>query len=127
MADKNKRIRIFVVDVEKQETRLDSTDCSLEDLHRLINCDTIDIVTREIGGKPYAIICDDNGLLDQRTYSAISPEGAVRLVGNLVISNFDENGDLARLTGDDEKRLMRALRTARDYDGKEYYVIMLDN
>ena len=35
----------------------------LQDYYRLIGCDCIEIANREIRGKRYDIICDDEGLL----------------------------------------------------------------
>ena len=54
-------IALFL-DMENDEVRIVTVN-GLQDYYRLIGCDCIDIANREIRGKRFDIICDDNGLL----------------------------------------------------------------
>ena len=81
----------------------------LETFYKLIDCSTVDIVTREIGGKPFSIICDDEGLfVEKPTISALKKEHKTELVGNLIITGMpDDDGELTGLT-DEEIRTIEA-------------------
>ena len=75
---------------------------SLDEYYELLNCRTIDIVKRKIGGKYYDIICDDEGLFkDEVRVSAVDSNGNAMLVGKLLICNDDGKGNEASLTHDD--------------------------
>lgn len=75
----------------------------LHDYYRLIGCDCIDIVNREINGKRFDIICDDEGLLKENVQiSAIDIKGYPMLVGNLIITGkADAEGELTDLSESD--------------------------
>jgi len=74
----------------------------LQSYYNIIDCDCIDITTRKIGNKYYDIIVDDEGLLkDDFIVSAIDSNYKPALVGNLVITNFDEEGNTTTLTDED--------------------------
>ena len=61
----------------------------LQDYYRLIGCDCIEITNREIRGKRYDIICDDEGLLKaEPQVSAVNGRGEAMLVGNLNNPSF---------------------------------------
>ena len=71
----------------------------LQDYYRLIGCDTIDIVTRKIGGMWFDIVCDDEGLFKEpQKISAINDMGEPMLVGNLLFFNHDGEGNLLPLS-----------------------------
>ena len=56
---------IYLNVVDRKAPEVLDVDDKLETYQRLIGCDCIDIVRREIGGKPYHIICDDEGFILQ--------------------------------------------------------------
>lgn len=93
---------MYLIDVINEKAEVVKAD-GLDDFYRLIDCDTIDIVTRKIGRRYYDIICDDNGLFaDGPKISAIDDCGSIMLVGNLLIAGLhDEEGELTDLTDDD--------------------------
>ena len=77
-------IALFL-DMENDEVRIVTVN-GLQDYYRLIGCDCIDITNREIRGKRFDIICDDNGLLKaEPQVSAVNGRGEAMLVGNLII------------------------------------------
>lgn len=78
-----------------------------KDFHRLICCDTIDIVRRMIGKNDYCIVVDDYGWLKQAPIvSAISRRGGYPLAGNLVITGLPDNfGELTSLTDEECKEI----------------------
>ena len=86
------------------------TEGGLDEWYRLLRCDLIDIVYREIGGKYYDIIADDEGLIKPRAkVTAIDKKGDFMLVGNLVICNYDGEGGEASLTEEDIQRIKEQL------------------
>lgn len=95
-------IKSYLVDVKNGESYPVEIENTLEEFYRLIDCRYIDIVRRKIGRKYYDIICDDEGLFDSNPkISAIDNLGRVMLVGNLLITNTDEEGNTVSLTGRD--------------------------
>ena len=75
---------------------------SLEGYYELLGCETIDIVSRKIGGKYYDIVCDDEGLFkDDFSVSMVDADGNGLLVGKLLICNHDGDGNEVGLSDDD--------------------------
>lgn len=104
-----KKIKVLIIDTKKG-FRIETINNSLDDFYSIIDCDCIDIATRKIGnnGKYYDIICDDEGLLKgSPKVSAISPSCNSMLVGNLIITNYNSNGETTSLTEDDIDYLLR--------------------
>lgn len=91
--------KMLLLDVQKQEVREVEAN-SFYDYCKLLNCDMIDITNREVYNfkrqekRTFDIICDDVGLLKLNTIpSAVGKEDRkVKLVGNLLICNMDEEG-----------------------------------
>ena len=84
---------------------------TVEEFHKLIKCSTIDIVRREIGGKVFRIVCDDEGFLKENPQlSAISNRAGFQpLAGNIIISgleNAEHPDELTDLTDDDVKLIL---------------------
>lgn len=74
-----------------------------DDLHAfydLLDCRCIDIITRSIGGFPYDIVCDDEGLFKDNPFvSACLLDGRSHLVGALFVCGLaDDDGDLTSLS-----------------------------
>lgn len=103
-----KKIKVLIVDTKKGFS-IETINNSLDDFYSIIDCSCIDIATRKIGnnGKYYDIICDDEGLLqDKPKVSAIASNGSGMLVGNLIITNYNSNGETTSLTENDIEYLL---------------------
>ena len=85
------KVRGLLLDVETRPGRIKEIEIEEENLsefYSALNCGTIDIVTRKIGGRVFDIVCDDEGLFKEHPYvSAIANDGRYMLVGNLFICN----------------------------------------
>lgn len=93
--------KMILVDVKNRNIRIVEAD-GLDDYYELIGCRCIDIVNRDIGGKRYEVICDDEGLFtDGPQVSAVNRAGQPMLVGNLLIAGQAEEGELTALTEED--------------------------
>ena len=93
---------------------------SLDGYYKLLDCQTIDIVKRKIGGKYYDIVCDDEGLFaDNALVSAVDGDNQPMLVGKLLICNDDGKGNEAGLTQEDilniEANICRRVFLKGDY------------
>ena len=91
--------KMLLLDVEKQELREVNAN-NLEDYYKLLNCRCIDIVNRPIISlndkiEHFDIICDDEGLLKENNLvSAVDFRNRkIALVGNLLICDFDREGN----------------------------------
>lgn len=85
---------------------------NLEVFYELINCRCIDIVSRKIGHKYFDVICDDEGALKENVIiSAVDTQFRPMLVGNLIITKSDEEGNLIDLSDEDIKQILRHIKT----------------
>ena len=97
----------------------------LEAFYKEIGCDLIDVVSRQINGEWYDIICDDEGLLRPNFISAVNKEGKPELVGGLIICKYGGKGDFTGLEPDDILRLTNAVQYSVQ-NGKLQPVIVLE-
>ena len=114
-------MRAVFVDVKNNIVREVNVN-NLEDYYSLIDCRCIDIVNREINGKSYDIVCDDEALLkNDIRLSAVDMNGNPMLNGNLIVAGeADENGELTDLTDDDITHIkgnIYKLKTVKNVDG----------
>lgn len=105
--------KMYLIDVIDGKNRAVDIEDSLESFYQALHCGIIDIVTRKIGGKPYAIICDDEGLFSEfPIVSAIDNDDSCMFVGNILVSGpADEEGELTELTPQDVENIEAHLRT----------------
>ncbi len=92
----------------------------------LIECDTIDIVERKIEDRNFRIICDDEGILKLPEISAISSQGKIRFVGNLIICSdvVTEDGELVGLTDEEVIYILARIKKLRTVSNpKGHYVL----
>ena len=105
-------MKTILVDVyDKSIQPVDVAD-KLEDFYRLLRCDTIDITERNIGGKQFSVMCDDEGLLkDEAIVSAFDSNNNAALVGNLMFFHTDPNGNLVGISEDECRHLLACSET----------------
>ena len=98
---------------------------SIEEYHKLIKCDCLDITRRSVGDKLFCFIVDDMGLYDARCIvSAWTEKGVPALVGNLIIAgNVDKYGNLTSLTKKDVDLIMRHQVPVFRLEDDPYYAI----
>lgn len=78
----------------------------LDVLRELVGCHTIDITWRLIGDKHYNIVCNDEGLLQGLTVTALDPGHMSILAGNiLIVGDEDDDGAFTSLTDEDIKNV----------------------
>jgi len=83
-----------LVSVDGRGVNAVSVKNELFDLYDLLKCSYIDIVHRRIGGKTYAMVCDDEGALkSDAKVSAFYETGAPALFGNILIVKDNKKGD----------------------------------
>lgn len=100
----------------------------LETFYRLINCRTIDIVTRSVHGKKVSIICDDEGLFEENPQ--ISAVGCGNLVGNLIFTGLpDEDGNLTDIDRKTELVLIASAKLILhpDEETDHHFAVKLDD
>jgi hypothetical protein len=110
------KITGFLIDVDSQEAKKVTVEKSLDGYYGILNCDCIDIVTRKIGGKRFAIVCDDEALLKSNpTPSAFDKDGYPMLFGNLFVTN-NAGEDIASITDEDEAIIFDAVKYGQYLD-----------
>jgi hypothetical protein len=103
-------MKMLLIDVKNCEVRPVDVG-TLKEYYELLNCDTIDIVSRKIAGKYYEIICDDEGLLvNMPTLSAAwKTTKKPALFGNLLIAGEAIDGELTSITSEDANAIMGSI------------------
>ena len=114
-------MKIFLLDVNGKTAKAMDVAGGLDCWYRLIGCDTIDIVTRKVGGRKFDIICDDCGLMSEHPIiSAVDAQYEPMLVGSLVFAHHDAEGNTTGLVDGDVEAIsgaVRHIRTLNDLSG----------
>lgn len=107
-----KKITAIYFDVENyKRPEVKEIDVSTNDeIHKLLNCSTINIPYRSIGGKTYCVICDDVGLLEHKPLSIYDYNSYARVYGNVIITNA-KGEDLDSLSPADIVRILSRVGT----------------
>lgn len=106
-------IQVIYVNVDKGENpKIKHIEDDIDTFYKLINCDNVEMPQRQINGKYFTIICDEEGTLKSNPIvSACSHKGDAMLVGNLIITGLpNEYGDLTGLSDDDVLLIMSKFR-----------------
>lgn len=97
-----KTITGYFVDPENSIAGPRTIEKSLEGYYALLRCDTIDIVSRQIGGERFDIICDDEGLLKDPVFISARGNGdCIMLVGPIFVVKFDGKDDVTSLSAEE--------------------------
>ena len=107
---------------------------SYKDYYPLLECDTFDIQSRNFNGKYLDIYCDDEGLSKEDNQIAIvtMSEGKIveQFVGNVFITNHNDEGDTISLTEDEIKSILSTIRvlvtTSANGDAKQQIVCVVE-
>lgn len=117
-------MRSLLLNTNTNKIRAVKTKADLDDLYRLIECNTIDIVTRQIGNKVFDIVVDDEGLLkEDAKISAVDDFGEPMLFGNLLFFHNDGNGNFTELNEDDIECIRKHTRTIIDSNSEKRTVV----
>lgn len=99
---------------------------NLKVFYELIGCQYIDLVRRKIGDKYFVVICDDEGLFKENPIiSAVDTKFEPMFVGNLIISNADDDGNLIDLSDKDIKQILRHTKTYFTLDNDVYPALQM--
>lgn len=130
MKDEKRKISGILIDVKNGVAKPYEMIDDLDEIYKVIDCQLIDIVYRGIGGKPFTIICDDEGLLkDSPIVSAVDKEDKPMLVGNLFIcSPENDNGDLVSLAKEEAEHILKHIAVASEIQdgGVRLYPVLID-
>ena len=124
-------MRAYLLDVENKTRRTVEIDDTrhLEEYYKYLNCGTVDIVSRKIGGKWFDVIADDEGLYKENPIvSALTSDNEPALVGNLLFCNYDaETGEEISLTDEDIVHLEKCsgLAVKKDAEGNELDILLV--
>lgn len=122
------KVKMVLVDVNNYAIKEVDVEPTLDNYYDLLNCDIIDIVDRKIGDGYYSIICDDEGLLksDYRI-SSINKNKEPMLVGNLLITKHNYEGEDIGLTEDEAYQIMHGgnIGMAFTLDNPDGYEILV--
>ena len=121
----NNKIKFILVDpfnhdINKSNGEVIEMEPELENYYKLLDCETIDITQRYIGGKPYDIIVDDEGLLKENKISCINPASYLisdnyrqndLLAGKVLITKYnEESGKNISLNDEDIKNIQNRIQ-----------------
>lgn len=101
----------------------------LEEYYKLLQCRTIDIVSRRIDGVYYNVVCDDEGLLNDEWKPGMATvyEGNIKefLAGNLFVVLSDTSGNLKSLNDEDVRRIYQQRAILENKETAEKYLVLI--
>lgn len=98
----------------------------LDEFYKIIECSTIDIVRRKIGGNYYDIICDDEALfVENPIVSVVQADGYPMICGTIIICN-NEDSELSSLNDNDIKNIRKHMCIAKIKNLCKCYVLQAD-
>lgn len=112
-------MRALFYDVEKCELEeREVKPYDFEGYCDMIGCDDLDVVSRRFGGKRYAVVIDDAGLMKpQPKLSATSSNMLFSLSGNLIIFGYQKNNlDFKGLKKTDVRHIREYLK---EFNGRK--------
>jgi hypothetical protein len=98
--------------IANHEAKVVEFEDTIEELYKLINCETIDMVERMIKGTRYVFILDDEGKIckEPKEPSAYATDYPEVIVGNIIISKGeDKDGYLMPITIEDATKIANAM------------------
>jgi len=121
----SKKLKGVLIDVENECVMPKEIEDSLDNFYEILNCNIIDITTRDINGKRYEIVLDDEGLLvEQPRISAINSYNEPMLVGNLFICKEGYGGELESLTTDDINHILECVEPVATWRHPKPYLML---
>lgn len=99
-----------LLDAENARVKRASIPDTLESYYKTLDCSTIDIISRTIGGKRFDIVCDDEGTFREDVrISALDRACQPMLVGSLFVCK-SKNGELISLNDAEIAHVLRCSR-----------------
>lgn len=88
---------------------------NLDTLYTMLDCDVMDIVTRNVKGKPFNLLVDDEGALkDANHIQGVSSDAKEVLLGNILIAGLaDDDGNLTDVSAADLGRIAPSIWDGR--------------
>ena len=124
-----KSVKALLIDIENRLVRYVQI-VDYKDILKALDCEYIDVVERELlnQGEPYTIYCDDIGKLVRKRISAYNPLNGETIVGNIIVSLTDDEGEMISLTDEQMNDIIfNSIITVNHKDnGQEYPLLVLD-
>ena len=97
---------------------------NLDWYYQHLECDTIDIAERKVGGEYVDIICDDEGLLKEDWLpSAVDWEGRIMLAGCLLLCKHDGEGGETGLGDELAEKILHEHSASAVYNGTPIHLL----
>ena len=123
MKDKNEKL--LAMTITEGSVQFEQITDELDTYYNIIKCQCIDIVSRQINGEWYEVVCDDEGLFcPEPIVTAVSAEGKPELVGGLVILRYGGEGKLTGLEPEDVLRLSNAVQYSIQKDKLQPVIVL---
>ena len=104
-------MQTILLDVYTGKARAIEIEDDLHAFYDALHVEHIDITERMIGGRPFDVMCDDEGLLKgSPEVSAIDSMGNPMFVGSLMFFHHTDEGELVGLTPEDILHLRHHIR-----------------
>lgn len=108
-------MKTILLDVNDESVKFVDVADDLDEFYRLLDCDTIDITSRNINGIEFDVMCDDEGLLKEGAIvSAFDSNGTPVLVGNLMFFHTNPYGNLVGISDEECQHLLGCLEEYLD-------------
>lgn len=110
---KKNPITAVLLDSETATIKKVSIEPTLDNYYKMLHCDLIEMPVRAINGKPFRIICDEEGALkDEPVISAVDSNFNPMLVGSLLFVGDDGSPYECSLSDEDCDWILNNTATA---------------
>lgn len=109
----------YLIDVENDKSGIVEIKDGdhLGQFYKLIGCECIDIAVRKVGGRPYNVVLDDEGLLvSNPTFSAIDGGMHAMLAGSIILFGIGDDMDLTSIVDEDVVNIRDNMYEVFDFD-----------
>lgn len=120
-------MRALLLDVNTQEVKVVDVESDIHAWYKLLDCNLVEMPERQIEGKYFTFICDEEGLLKNNSIVSVIGEDEVMIVGSVLICNTDyETCDVTDLTEEDIQLISKHIKQLIDFRSGQILTVIAD-
>jgi hypothetical protein len=120
-------MKALLIDVNEGHYKEVDVRNDWKELAKACNCNYVEHIHMMIGHKPFTIICDEDATLKEaQKVSAVTSEGEIALVGNLIITDLSLGDEFEDLSDHNCEYLLNHITFVTSKKDSSMWPILLD-